>query len=182
MRKALVLVVAAATVAAASAPALAADTTLTVNLSGGALSISAPATASLAGSAAAGTLITGTLGVTDTTVTDATGSLRGWNVTAVTDGDLETLSTANADKIALPAVGSPLTILGGAVAAGTGSLLSGVALGAGGGLSTAPVTLVTATAGFGGGTYSFRPTLALTVPPNTKAHADYTVKITQSVS
>lgn len=184
MRKATVLLSTAATVAALAAPALGAttaDTTLTVNLVGGSLSISAPSTASLSGSAAAGTIITGSLGSSDTTVTDGRGSLLGWGVTAVTDGDLETLSTANADKIALSAAG-PLTIVGGTVTAGGSSLLTGVSVGALGGLSTTPVTLVTAALGAGGGTYTFRPTLALTVPPNTVAHSDYTVKITQTVS
>lgn len=182
MRKVLVLAaVVAAVSAGAAVPANAAgDTTLTVALVGGSLSISAPSTASLSGSANAGTVITGNLGASATQVTDNRGTLLGWTVSASTDGDLVSTS-APTRKIALTPGASPLTIVAGAVTT-SGGLLSGVSAGAGGGLSTTAVPLVAALAGSGGGTYSYTPALTLTVPPNTYAHNDYKVVITQTLT
>ena len=187
MRKVLVLTAAGACVltlglTTTPANAAAAGTALTVNLSGGSLSISAPGTASLTGSATTGSTLTGPLGSTPTQITDSTGSLLGWSDHVTVSSDLTSTGTP-ADKISLAVGSSTLTIVAGTVAASGTSLLTGVAAGGLGTLTTTTsVPLVTAVAGAGGGTYSFTPTLALVVPPNTKAHTDYTTTITQTVS
>lgn len=190
MRKALALGTAAASMAVLglAAPASAADsaTTLTVNLSGGSLSISAPAAASMSGSASAGSVLTGSLGTTR--VTDNRGTLAGWTVSAVTGGNL--VSAADPSKsIALTAAGPLVSTVATADLATVGtSVLTGlsggatVAVGAGGGLNaTTPSVLVTATSLAGGGSFDYTPSLTLTVPPNTYAASDYTVVVTQSV-
>lgn len=163
---------------AAAAPASAADssTTVTATLTGGSLTISAPSTAALSGSAAAGSILTAPMG--KTTVADSRGSLLGWNVTAVTLTGSMTTSTG--DSIPLAATG-PLGLVTGTITAEGGSLLSGVGAGAGGNLSTTAVAVATAALNSGGGTYSYDPTLTLTVPPNTKAGA-YQVTVVQTVS
>lgn len=174
------LVVAAAAIGAAvpAHAATTADTTLNVTLNGS-LSISAPASASLVGSVAPGTVITGNLGTT--TVEDTRGSLLGWTVTAVTDGDLRTAgNTATISLGTLPA-GGPLTWATGTITATSGSL-TGVSAGAGGSLNPAsPITVAVAALGAGGGTYTYNPTLTLTVPAGTVA-GSYTAVVTQTVS
>lgn len=175
------ILVAAAAAIGAVVPAQAAttaDTTLNVTLSGS-LSISAPASASLSGSVAPGSVITGNLGTT--TVEDTRGSLLGWTVTAVTDGDLRTAGNAATISLGTSAVGGPLNWATGTIIATSGSL-SGVSAGAGGSLNPAsPITVAVAALGAGGGTYTYNPTLALTVPVGAVPGA-YSAVITQTVS
>jgi hypothetical protein len=179
MRKSLLVATASlALVGGLAIPATAADdsTTLTVTTTAGTLSIDAPTSAGMSGSVATGTTITGALGTT--TVTDNTGSLLGWDVTAVTGGNLV---SADGDAIALSATG-PLAAVAGTVTAEGTSLIDGVGVGTGGNLNaTTPITLVTALLGSGGGTYTYDTGLTLVVPANTAADV-YTVTITQTVS
>lgn len=178
---------AAASAAACSPPAggSCSDTVLTVNLSGGSLLISAPATATLtgaAGSVAAGSVV-GPTSMGTTTVTDNRGTLAGWNVTAVTTGDLVSTATpSHTISLGTAALGGPLVMATGTVSASGGSILGSVAAGAGGSLNpSSAVTVATAPLASGGGSYTYAPTLTLTVPANTYAAPDYTTTITQSV-
>jgi hypothetical protein len=167
----------------AASPAMAAtsgSTDVTFNLAGGSLSINAPSAVTINGSI--GAPVSGAMGTT--TVTDNTGALAGWNVTAATGSNTMASVGTPADTIALnPALPAlpPLSIVTGPVAASGASILSGVAAGTGGSLTTTPVTLVTAASLAGGGVYTYNPTLALVVPANTVAHSDYKVTVTQTV-
>jgi hypothetical protein len=160
--------------------ALTADTTLSVTIDVGALSISAPANATLGTvSAAVGSTTNAALGTV--TVADSRGSLLGWSVTAVTTTASMSTGGATPKTIALGPTG-PLGWVTGTVSATSGSLLSGVTAGGGGFLnnSTAiPVANAVLTAG--GGTYTYNPTLTLTVPSNTAA-GTYTVVVTQTIA
>ena len=158
--------------------AQAADTTVTIALAGD-LTISAPASVDFGTvSPAAGT--TASKQMDPVTVTDGRGSLLGWNVTAVTTTSSLSTGGATPKTIALAATG-PLSLTTGTVTAGSGSLLDGVAAGAGGFLSTTAVPVATALVTKGGGTYTFAPTLGLTVPAGTQA-GTYSVVVRQTVS
>lgn len=160
--------------------ALTADTTLSVTIDTGTLSITAPGTASLGTvSAAVGSTATATLGTV--TVSDSRGSLLGWSVTAKTTTTSMSTGGDTPDTIALGPTG-PLGWATGTVSATGGSLLSGVAAGAGGFLNNSTaIPVATAALTAGGGTYTFNPTLTLTVPSNTAA-GTYTVVVTQTVA
>ena len=161
------------------------DTVLTVNLGGGSLLIAAPATATLtggAGSVAAGSVV-GPTAMGTTTVTDNRGTLAGWQVTAVTTGDLVSVSApSHTISLGTSNATGPLVMATGTVTATGGSILGTVAAGAGGSLNpSSPVTVATAPLANGGGSYQYTPTLTLTVPANTYAATDYQTTITQSV-
>ena len=178
IRRLALLTVAAAGVAAVVPVAHAADTTVSVTLSGD-LTISAPASVNLGTvSAGAGSTTSASLGTV--TVADGRGSLLGWNVTAVTTTSTMSTGGATPKTIALGATG-PLGWVTGTVAASGPSLITGVAAGAGGFLSTTAIPVATAVATSGGGTYTYNPTLTFTVPANSQA-GTYSVVVTQTVS
>jgi hypothetical protein len=164
-----------ATFAPAAHAATSGQNTLTFQLSGAAsLAIAVPSNPSaVSGSVTTGSVVPVTL--SNSTVTDNTGSLLGWTVTAdattLTDGasPAHTIATTN------------LVWLTGTVAAGTTGLLSGVAAGGGGAFGVAPITVARALANFGGGTYTYPATVTLTVPVNTYA-ATYTTTVTQTIA
>ena len=183
MRKPLVLVIAAAATAGLAAlvpTAASAGTTVNVNLTGGALSITEPAgPATLAGSVTVGTVINANLG--GTTVSDARGTLAGWTVTAKTGGNLVGSGT-NTVSLGTTIVGGPLNLVTGAVTANGASLLGGVGAGDGDSLNpSAAITVATGASGFGGGSFSYNPTLTFTVPANTIAD-NYSTVVTQTVA
>lgn len=175
---AVLFVVVVAGIAAVAPLARAADTTVTIALAGD-LTISAPSTVDFGTvSPAAGTTASKQMGTV--TVTDGRGSLLGWNVTAVTTTSSLSTGGATPKTIALSATG-PLSWSTGTVTAGTGSLLTGVAAGAGGFLSTTAIPVATALNTTGGGTYTYAPTLGLVVPAGVEA-GTYTVVVRQTVS
>jgi hypothetical protein len=157
-----------------------ADTTLSVTVDTGSLTINAPASASLGTvSAAVGSTAVANLGTV--TVADSRGTLLGWSVTAVTAASSMSTAGATPKTIALTPLG-PLGWASGTVTAVGGSLLSGVTAGGGGFLNAdtaVPVANAVLTAG--GGTYTYNPTLTLTVPANTAA-GTYSVVVTQTVA
>jgi len=176
MRKSLVLAVAALSTAgfAALVPAAAnaADTSVTFTLSGGSLTISAPASATLTGAtlAVGGTSVSGSLG--GTTVTDARGTLTHVDTVNMASTDF---SDGSGDTV--PATGATGysgvgTISGVAVSVPT---LVGVALNGAG----STVYQMTGVVGSASATYS--PTVAVTIPTNTIA-GTYTGTVTQTVS
>lgn len=183
VRRSIVLVAAGAAVLAVAPLADAAETantTLSVTIDVGSLSISAPATASL-GTVSAGVGSTASAALGTVTVADSRGSLLGWSVTAVTTTASMSTGGATPKTIPLSATG-PLGWVTGTVSATGGSLLSGVAAGGGGFLNNAtaiPVANAVLTAG--GGTYTYNPTLTLTVPSNTQV-GTYSVVVTQTVA
>ncbi|HEV7886701.1 MAG TPA: hypothetical protein VGO92_04015 [Acidimicrobiales bacterium] len=149
------------------------NNTLTFALSGTAsLAIAVPANpSSVSGSVTTGSVVPVTLG--NSTVTDNTGSLLGWTVTAdatdLSDGSGHTITKTN------------VVWLTGTVAATATGLLTGVSVGAGGAFGATPVTVARALANFGGGAYNYPATVTLTVPVNTFA-ATYTTVVTQTVA
>lgn len=164
-----------ATFAPAADAATTGDNTLTFQLNGAAaLAIAVPANPSaVSGSVTTGTAVPVTLG--NTTVTDNTGSLLGWTVTA----DATDLTDGAATPHTIPK--SNMVWVTGTVSAGATGLLSGVTAGGGGAFGATPVAVAAAIANFGGGEYSYPATVTLTVPVNTFA-ATYTTTVTQTVA
>lgn len=159
--------------APAASAATSGTNTLTFQLSGAAsLAIAVPDNPSaVSGSVTTGSAVPVTLG--STTVTDNTGSLLGWTVTAdatdLSDGATNTIAKTN------------MAWVTGTITAGSTGLLSGVSAGGGGVFGVTPVTVATALANFGGGSYSYPATVTLTVPVNTKA-ATYSTTVTQTIA
>lgn len=164
-----------ATFAPSAEAATSGNNTLTFQLAGSAsLAISVPANPSaVSGSVTTGTTVPVTLG--STTVTDNTGSLLGWTVTAdatnLTDGAATPHTIAKTNMVWVT----------GSVTAGATGLLTNVSAGAGGAFGATPVVVAAALANFGGGSYSYPATVTLTVPNNTYA-ATYTTVVTQTVA
>jgi hypothetical protein len=164
-----------ATFAPSAHAATTGSNTLTFQLTGAAsLAIAVPSNPSaVSGSIVTGSTVPVTLG--STTVTDNTGSLLGWTVTAdatdLTDGGSPAHTIAKTNMLWLT----------GTVTAGATGLLTGVAVGAGGAFGTLPVTVARALATTGGGSYSYPATVTLTVPANSYA-ATYTTTVTQTVA
>lgn len=164
-----------ATFAPAADAATSGNNTLTFQLAGSAsLALSVPANPSaVSGSVTTGSTVPVTLG--NTTVTDNTGSLLGWTVSAdatdLTDGAATPHTIAKTNMLWLT----------GTVAASATGLLSGVSAGAGGVFGAVPVTVARALLNTGGGTYTYPATVTLTVPVNTFA-ATYTTTVTQTVA
>lgn len=157
-----------------------ANTTLSVIIDGGVLSISAPASASL-GTASAEVGGTAGAAIGTVTVSDTRGSLLGWSVTAVTTTAAMSTGGATPKTIALTPAG-PLNWVTGTVAASGASLLTGVSAGAGGFLNnTTPIPVAVSALASGGGTYTYNPSVTLTVPPNTET-GTYSVVVTQTVA
>jgi hypothetical protein len=161
---------------APSAHAATASNVVTFQLTGAAaLTIGVSANpGSVSGSVAAGTTINSPLGAT--TITDNTGSLLGWTVTAdataLSDGATPTPHTIPKTSMVWAT---------GAITPGPTGSATGVSLGVGGAFGVAPVAVAKALATNGGGSYSYPATVTLTVPVNSYA-ATYTSTITQTVA
>src|SRR4051794_9890642 len=165
MRKSLLAVPAVAAVALAALTAQPAQATnVTFSLTGSSLAISEPTSDAVLTSGAlsglAGSSVTGTLG--STVVTDARGSLTGWNAKISGDaGGFHNGSTTipASAAVAWVPVGSLATT---GVSVVTANLhvtqLTGLTL------STTPQNLVTATGVVGNNTATFTPSLAVTIP------------------
>lgn len=177
--------------AAAFAPASAAGvsnsgTVVTFALGGSSLAITTPAApAVVSGSVAAATQLTSNLGTT--TVTDNSGSLLGWTVTATATD----LVKSGAPSVTIPKTFmrfDTLSLTAGAGGALT-NLLSGttvVAPGPGGPFVSAggvdvPVVVAQALPLAGAGAYNITGAVTLTVPPAAQA-GTYTATVTQTVS
>ena len=172
--------------AAATPSTAVSDTTaVTFSLLSGNLSIDAPLSAS--GSANAGSPVVNAT-VANTQITDDTGLLGGWSVTASATelvGWKTDDSAVNGTKLAcskLVWVTDSLTAL-----ASSNAILDGVTVGAGGtfddpltAASCDPVAVATAVSLFGGGSYEYDGLLTLTVPANTPA-GHYKTVITQTL-
>ena len=181
MRKQLAALVLAGTAIAglAGAPAAHAEDTVTsFTLTGGALSITVPATATLTGGNTAITTsdITGQLG--NTTVTDARGALVATWTASVTGTEFTT-GAGGANRTV------PLTNISYWSGAGTGS---GIVTPVPGQLTalnaqalTTSRTAMAATVAVGNNTISWNPTLVVTVPAGNVA-GTYTGTITHSVA
>ena len=163
-----------ALVAPSAQAATAGSNTLTFQLTGAAsLAIAVPANpAAVSGSITTGSTVPVTLGTT--TVTDNTGSLLGWTVTA------DATALTGTDTGATIAKTNMLWLTGTVSATATG-LLSGVTAGAGGAFGAAPVPVAASVANFGGGSYTYPATVTLTVPVNTLADT-YTTVVTQTIA
>ena len=142
----------------------------------GALTISTPASASFGTVSVGGTSAAISLGTT--TVSDSRGTLVGWTVTALTDANLHDAGSAH--TIDLTAA-SGIAWSTGSISTVSGSP-TGVASGAGGFLNeSAPITVATASALNGAGTYTFNPSMTLSIPL-TAFPASYTAVLTQTAS
>lgn len=174
---------------AALAPAAAAPsggTVVTFALGGSALAITTPANpAPVAGSVAAASQVTSDLGTT--TVTDNSGTLLGWTVTATATNLVHSADAA----ITIPKAAMRFDTL--SLTAGAGgsltNLVSGAAVvtpGTGGPFLSAagvdvPVLVAKALPLAGAGSYNVTGRITLTVPPATQA-GTYTATVTQTVS
>jgi hypothetical protein len=161
------------TVAAPAGAAVAADTTTTFAVSGGALGISAPGSANLGTGAAAGTL-TAQLGAV--TATDARGALgAGWTAAAA--------STAFANSTTPAAASITTATYSSGLATGT----TGIAVFLQGqtttpaALSSTAVTAYSASASVGNNSATWNPTIVVSLPAQAIA-GSYTGTITHSLS
>ncbi|WEO75919.1 hypothetical protein BJQ94_11060 [Cryobacterium sp. SO2] len=156
----------AALVGATTLPAFAADTTATVEVSGGLVSIAAPATIAFT-TVAPGAPSTATLA--GVVVTDARAGVEGW-VANVTLADFTGTDTADT----IPAAGATYTA-GTAVVVGTATVAPSAA-----GDPAATLPVQTATAVTGNNTATWSATLSVPVP--TDALSDtFTAVLTHSV-
>lgn len=165
-RVSLVIAASAALVGSLALPASAADTTATVEVSAGALTISAPGTADL-GAVAPGSLITAPLG--NVAVSDLRAGEENWNAQVSMTDFVGTLTAT-----IIPAASATYTP-GTAVETGT----STVAPTAQTGLATAK-TVQTATVVHGNNTAAWDADLSFTAPANALADT-YTATLTHSV-
>ncbi|ADP81742.1 hypothetical protein [Frankia inefficax] len=161
-------------------PADAATTTVTFTLTGGALTISAPATANL-GTAAVGTAtLSGSLGAV--TVTDARGALLGTWTASVFSTNFTTGGGTPSETIAATAVNyASLTATSttGTAVFTPGQATVGLAAPLG---TTAPgLTAFSATAIVGNNTATWNPTLVVNIPSAAVA-GTYTGTVTHSVA
>lgn len=159
-------------------PADAATTTVTFTLTGGALTITAPATANL-GSAAVGTAtLSGSLGAV--TVTDARGALLGTWTASVISTDFTTGGGTPNETVPATAVNYASLV---ATTTGTATFTPGQAtLAAAAPLNTTtPLTAYSASAIIGNNTASWNPTLVVNIPAAAVAGV-YTGTVTHSVA
>lgn len=179
MRKVLVLGITAAAVsgALASSPASATDVTFTIT--GGALSISQPESASLTGGGVSllGQSVSGALG--ETTVSDLRNGSLGWSTkihgTAFTNGTTQIPVTSV--KAYVPAA---ITAITGVVTPTQGlalDALTGVSVAA----SAPGTTLVSATAVLGSNTVKYTPHISIPIPADATS-GTYSGTVTQTVS
>lgn len=167
-----------------AAPVSNSGTVVTFALAGSSLAITTPAApAAVNGSVAAGGQLTSNLGTT--TVTDNSGSLLGWTVTATATDLVKT----GAPSVTIPKAFMSFDSLG--VAAGAGGALTNllgvttVAPGPGGPFLSAagadvPVVVAKALAQAGAGSYDLTGAITLTVPPAAQI-GTYTATVTQTV-
>ena len=175
MRKSLVLAVAALSTAgfAALVPAAAnaADTTVTFTLSGGSLTLTAPASAALSNAtlAVGGTQVSGSLG--STTVSDARGSLAHTVTVTMSSGDFSTtggsIAQSNVTGYSGAAVPTGVAV---AVPTASGQALAG-----------AGSTILQLTGVIGSASASYNPTVTVAVPTNAIA-GNYTGTVTQTAA
>ncbi|CAJ63586.1 MULTISPECIES: hypothetical protein [Frankia] len=174
MRKSSLFLLSAAAAAAAllgtalPASAATADTVVTLTLTGGAVNITAPATATLSGTIGT-TPVTGSLGVV--TVTDTQGIEAPSWVASVAATDF----TAAGGIAAIPVTNihyAPGTVTR-VNNAGTATDVDFVTAGT-------PVETVTGTGGPGINSASWNPTLTVDIPPTAVAGTNYTATITHS--
>jgi hypothetical protein len=146
------------------------DTTVTFTVTSGALSMSAPVSASL-GSGAPGTTISGALG--PVSVTDSRALLSASWTTTAASSDWTTGGATPAETIPATDVGydpGSITTTGTITATGTPITLSGTA-----------TPIVTGTSGVGDNTATWDPAISVAVPAAAVGGA-YTGTLTQSVS
>jgi hypothetical protein len=161
-------------------------TVVTFALAGSSLSISTPtAPATVNGSVAAASQLTSNLGTT--TVTDNSGSLLGWTVTATATDLVKTGETS----VTIPKSFMRYDTL--SLAAATGGALTSpldstalVLPGAGGPFTAVagvdvPVVVAQAAPLAGAGSYNVAGSITLTVPPAAKA-GTYTATVTQTIT
>jgi len=172
------IVAVAALLAAPPGRAASSSSNVDLQISGGSLTISAPASASLpAVSAAPGSVSSVSLGTT--TLADTRGTLLGWTVTVMASGNW---SDGAGHSISLGAGASTLMWSTGGLTAQGAASLTGVSAGVGGTVTTsAPTAVATALLGFGAGTYTWNGTLTFTVPANVFA-STYTVTLVQTAA
>jgi hypothetical protein len=147
-----------------------ANATVTLTVSSGALSITAPATVNL-GTNAPGTTISGGLG--NVVVTDDRALLSASWTAVASSTDWTTGTATGPETIPAGDVGynpGPITATGTITDTGTPITLSGT-----------PQTVVTGTAGIGDNSATWDPTISVAVPAGAVA-GDYTGTLTQSVT
>ena len=146
------------------------DTIVTFTVSSGALTLSAPGSASL-GTGVPGSTVTGALG--QVMVTDDRALLAAaWTVTA-SSSDFTTGAGAGLETIpATDASYDPNEITTTGTITATGSIIT---------LSGSPQTVVAGTAGSGNNTATWNPTISVDIPPAAVGGA-YTGTLTQSVA
>lgn len=167
-----VLAAGAALVAATALPASAADTTVTFSITAGALTIAAPASASL-GSVATGTAsISGQIG--PVTVTDDRGTLNGSWTASVISTDFTTGGGTPAETI--PNINNSYSPGPATSTTGTGTFTPGP-----GGIVNVPQVAFTGTALTGNNSVTWNPTLTVTIPAAAVA-GTYTGTVTHSVA
>lgn len=155
----------AAVLAFTAVPASADTTNVTFALSGGALAVSAQATAALGTQGASGTTsVSGSLG--NTVLTDNRGGTAGWSVGAARGAFTDGATTATTVSYVPPS--SPTTT-GVVVATGTTQALTAT-----------PAQVVAGTAAVGNNTATWNPTITITLPASSTA-GSYTGTITTSL-
>ena len=160
-----------------AAPANAADTTVTFSTTGGSLTITAAASATLSGGTLApGGTASGALGTV--TVTDSRGSAAGWTASVYsTTGFTATGSTAITNAAMTYTPGSTT-----AVSSPAGQTITAGTAGSPGISSGAPLTAYTyANVTAGGNSVSWNPTLAVAIPLTAKTGAAYSGTISHQV-
>ena len=172
--KTLATLVTAATVAMVGfgATAQAADTTTTFTLTGGSLSVSAPATAPLAGTTTGTTTLTGSLG--NVVVTDPRGALAASWTATVSSTDFTT-GTSTANETVAKGNISYSSGAGTAAAGQLGAMVPSV------GASLANPATAATWAGIGNNTVTFTPSVTFTLLASQVAGA-YSGTITHSVA
>jgi hypothetical protein len=171
-------VASAALVLASVGPSLAGVITTSTGITGGALTLTSPGSASLSATlTGADQVATGSLG--KSTVKDATGSGAGWNVTI--SGTQFTTGGAAARTLpttALDVTGVTTTAVAGRPPTNSVSYGTGVAIPLGS--SVTPVKIYNAAASSGMGTVELQPNVALDIAADTYA-GNYTSNLTISV-
>lgn len=166
MRKSIIIlpVVAGLLVVAGAGPASAEDTTVTVEVTGGALSITVPAALALTSVAASTSAETVSSALGAVSVSDLRGTAAGWSVTAAS---ADVLGSELGGAISYTTTDATFTGAVAIVAADVPVLST----------TAAPVQTATAT---GANTGTWNPTIELTVPAGALA-GSYSATITHSV-
>lgn len=169
----LIALASSAALVAAAAPTQAAttdDSTVTFELAGGGLNVTAPASTDLGAAATTASVVSGNLG--DVTVTDDRGLLvAAWTVTAVSTDFTTGAGSADETVPATNVTYTPGLATGTAVTVPTPGLLGGAL----------PLPVVTGT-GVGNNTATWDPTLSISLAGTSGVAGTYTGTITHSVS